>query len=129
MGSWRPTPLSLSLTLSFVPQIQKLLLEADNKLILGTLDNIGYACTMRGEYEKALPVSFTGCLEHQTKQVQKTHLICRHVLFKFLGICRALSASTGILWGTGATELVNVRSETYFYQSHVTKMGISVSQP
>jgi hypothetical protein len=101
-----------------VPQIQKLLLEADNKLILGTLDNIGYAYTMRGEYEKALPVSFIDRLEHPTKQAQKTHLICRRVLFEFSGVCRALSAPTGIIWGTSATKLVHIRSEAYIYFSH-----------
>jgi hypothetical protein len=41
---------------SFQSQIQKLLLEADNKLILGTLENIAFAYCMRGEYERALKV-------------------------------------------------------------------------
>eukprot|EP00934_Nitzschia_sp_Nitz4_P001517 Nitzschia sp. Nitz4//scaffold149_size55946//37788//39427//NITZ4_006600-RA/size55946-augustus-gene-0.72-mRNA-1//-1//CDS//3329536827//1517//frame0 len=34
-------------------KIQKVLLEANNKLILSTLDNIGYAYHMTGDYEKA----------------------------------------------------------------------------
>jgi len=35
-------------------KIQRLLLEADNKLILGTLDNIGYAYCMKRDYDSAL---------------------------------------------------------------------------
>ena len=38
--------------------IQKLLLGADNKLVLSTLDNLGYAYAMHGSYDKALAVSF-----------------------------------------------------------------------
>jgi hypothetical protein len=38
-------------------QIQKLLLEADNKLVIGTLDNIGFARCRTGDFEKALAVS------------------------------------------------------------------------
>ena len=39
--------------------IQKLLLGADNKLVLSTLDNLGYAYAMHGSYDKALAVSFS----------------------------------------------------------------------
>jgi hypothetical protein len=38
-------------------QIQKNLLEADNKLILSTLDNIGFAYCMLQELDKAVQVS------------------------------------------------------------------------
>ncbi|KAI2507790.1 hypothetical protein MHU86_6686 [Fragilaria crotonensis] len=34
--------------------IQKLLLGADNKLVLSTLDNLGYAYAVQGSYDKAL---------------------------------------------------------------------------
>ena len=37
-------------------QIQRVLLEADNKLILSTLDNIGYALCMQLDFEKARKV-------------------------------------------------------------------------
>jgi tetratricopeptide (TPR) repeat protein len=37
--------------------IQKLLLGADNKLVLSTLDNLGYAYAVQGSYDKALAVS------------------------------------------------------------------------
>lgn len=38
-------------------KIQKLLLGADNKLVLSTLDNLGFAYSMNESYEKALTVS------------------------------------------------------------------------
>lgn len=52
----RPTSIMFLISPSFHSQIQKLLLEADNKLILGTLENIGFAYCRRGEYDKALKV-------------------------------------------------------------------------
>lgn len=40
-------------------KIQKLLLGADNKLVLSTLDNLGYAQTMYGSTDKGLSVSWS----------------------------------------------------------------------
>ena len=47
----------LSKLLTLFLQIQKNLLEADNKLILSTLDNIGFAYCMLQELDKAVQVS------------------------------------------------------------------------
>jgi tetratricopeptide (TPR) repeat protein len=44
-------------TLNESLKIQKMLLGADNKLVLSTLENLGFAYTMLGSYDKALAVS------------------------------------------------------------------------
>ena len=48
--------------------IQKLLLGADNKLVLSTLDNLGYAYAVQGLFDKALTVSVR-CRDRANKAV------------------------------------------------------------
>ena len=53
-------------------KIQKLLLEADNKLILGTLDNVGFAHCMRHDYTKALQIYEELCTLQQESYNDQT---------------------------------------------------------
>lgn len=58
-GSWRSAITTFNESL----KIQKLLLGADNKLVLSTLDNLGYAYSMNESYESAHAVSgSTSCI-------------------------------------------------------------------
>jgi tetratricopeptide (TPR) repeat protein len=46
-------------------QIQRQLLGADNKLVLSTLDNLGFIYSITGRYNKALAVSDSICMYHE----------------------------------------------------------------
>jgi len=66
-------------------QIQKLLLGADNKLILNTLDNLGFSNAMKASYEPAIKI-YDALLANQQKSYDQTPMECADTLRKLVWI-------------------------------------------
>lgn len=95
-------------------QIQKVLLEANNKLILSTLDNIGFAYCMIRDYEAGSQVGLPGTV------LRSNSTFCHSPHFASnTDLQRVGQASTGVIWCSITKKLVTIPEKAHLLPNQI----------